>query len=180
LLTFPTTHDTCGTRPTTGDVASGAGLRLEQAEEAVRALAADSQATLQVSQAGDVVYAFAPGFQEAIASKSLLLRLEPAAAGAQQPPGSVAPLGLPSPNLAPFSSSCKQLNCLASFLGLQHALNQPVRLYYMWRRPEGGGRVSGSRRIRHHPPRLHRHRLHRTHRAPARQQRRRGQRPQTQ
>lgn len=40
-----------GRRVTIGDVASTAGLRLEQAEEAVRALAADSQATLQVCSA---------------------------------------------------------------------------------------------------------------------------------
>lgn len=40
-----------GGRVTIGDVASTAGLRLDQAEEAVRALAADSQATLQVRSA---------------------------------------------------------------------------------------------------------------------------------
>lgn len=37
-----------GGRVTVGDVASTAGLRLDEAEGAVRALAADSQATLQV------------------------------------------------------------------------------------------------------------------------------------
>jgi hypothetical protein len=68
----------------------------------VRALAADSQATLQVSQAGDVVYAFAPGFQEAIASKSLLLRLEPAAAGARQQPRAGLHPRLPTPTCPLF------------------------------------------------------------------------------
>ncbi|EFN52698.1 hypothetical protein CHLNCDRAFT_138698 [Chlorella variabilis] len=72
-----------GGRVTIGDVASTAGLQLDQAEAAVKALAADSQATLAVSAQGDIVYAFAPGFEAAIASKSLLLRLEPVAAGFQ-------------------------------------------------------------------------------------------------
>ncbi|KAL4438711.1 hypothetical protein ABPG77_006315 [Micractinium sp. CCAP 211/92] len=68
-----------GGRVTIGDVASTAGLRLNQAEEAVRALAADSQATLQVAEDGEIVWVFARGFQDTIRSKSLLLRLEPAA-----------------------------------------------------------------------------------------------------
>ena len=75
-----------------GDVASTAGLQLDQAEAAVKALAADSQATLAVSAQGDIVYAFAPGFEAAIASKSLLLRLEPVAAGER---ALCVPAGLP-------------------------------------------------------------------------------------
>ncbi|KAI3430860.1 hypothetical protein D9Q98_009269 [Chlorella vulgaris] len=70
-----------GGRVTIGDVASTAGLKLDQAEDAVRALASDSQATLQVSDAGDIVYVFSPGFQETITSKSLLLRVEPVVDG---------------------------------------------------------------------------------------------------
>ncbi|KAL4438713.1 hypothetical protein ABPG77_006317 [Micractinium sp. CCAP 211/92] len=68
-----------GGRVTIGDVASTAGLRLNQAEEAVRALAADSQATLKVTEDGEIVWEFARNFQDTIRSKSLLLRLEPAA-----------------------------------------------------------------------------------------------------
>ncbi|KAL4440143.1 hypothetical protein ABPG75_003144 [Micractinium tetrahymenae] len=68
-----------GGRVTIGDVASTAGLRLDQAEGAVRALAADSQATLQVAEDGEIVWVFPRGFQDTIRSKSLLLRLEPAA-----------------------------------------------------------------------------------------------------
>jgi hypothetical protein len=70
----------------TGDVASTAGLKLDQAEDAVRALASDSQATLQVSDAGDIVYVFSPGFQETITSKSLLLRVEPVVDGEHAEP----------------------------------------------------------------------------------------------
>ncbi len=136
-----------GGRVTIGDVASTAGLRLNQAEEAVRALAADSQATLkvgaaytqgserdvgrtaalppgrllfstllsgsrrweaqrpapapmltscpvrpgnliQVTEDGEIVWEFARDFQDTIRSKSLLLRLEPAAKGALAPGGS--------------------------------------------------------------------------------------------
>lgn len=47
----------------------------------MRALAADSQATLQVAADGEIVWVFPPNFEAAIRSKSLLLRLEPAAKG---------------------------------------------------------------------------------------------------
>lgn len=70
-----------GGRVTIGDVASSAGLGLNQAEEAVRALAADCGATLQVSAEGEIVWVFPSGFQDTIRNKSLLLRLEPTLAG---------------------------------------------------------------------------------------------------
>ncbi|KAI7841022.1 hypothetical protein COHA_005250 [Chlorella ohadii] len=67
-----------GGRVTVGDVASTAGLRLDEAEGALRALAADSQATLQVASDGEIVWVFPSGFEATIASKSWRLRAEPA------------------------------------------------------------------------------------------------------
>eukprot|EP00887_Chlorella_sp_A99_P005806 scaffold1.g5806.t1 len=67
-------------RVTVGDVAAEGGLTLLQAEQALRALAADAQATLQVSERGEILYVFPNDFREKIRSRSLLLRLEPAAA----------------------------------------------------------------------------------------------------
>jgi hypothetical protein len=69
-----------GGRVTVGDVAASAGLTLFQAEEALKALAADSLGALQVSDDGEIVYVFGANFRDVIRNKSLLLRLEPAAA----------------------------------------------------------------------------------------------------
>lgn len=66
-----------GGRVTVGDVASTAGLRLDEAEGALRALAADSAATLQVASDGEIVWVFPPGFEATIAGKSWRLRAEP-------------------------------------------------------------------------------------------------------
>ena len=63
-------------RVTIGDVASRAGLSLFEAENAVKALAADSQATLAVSNQGEILYCFPSNFKDTIRSKSVKLRLE--------------------------------------------------------------------------------------------------------
>jgi hypothetical protein len=73
-----------GGRVTVGDVSTAAGLSLTQSEDALRSLAADSLATLQVSGDGEIVYIFQRGFRDAIRAKSLRLRLEPAAAKAAE------------------------------------------------------------------------------------------------
>lgn len=65
-------------------MASSAGLPLRDAEAALRALAADAAATLQVADDGEIVYVFPRGFEEAIRAKSLLLRAEPALKGERE------------------------------------------------------------------------------------------------
>ncbi|CAD7697678.1 unnamed protein product [Ostreobium quekettii] len=67
-----------GFRVTVGDVAGQAGVTIEEAEEALKALAADSLGTLEVSAGGEVVYVFEKNFQNSIRAKSISLRLEPA------------------------------------------------------------------------------------------------------
>lgn len=64
-------------RVTVGDVAATAGIKTSQAEEALRALAADSLATLSVSRDGEILYNFPSDFRTIVRNKSLLLRLEP-------------------------------------------------------------------------------------------------------
>lgn len=66
-----------GYRVTVGDVAAAAGVRLSEAEEALKALAADTLAHLEVSEQGDVVYAFNQGFEARLLRRSLLLRARP-------------------------------------------------------------------------------------------------------
>lgn len=63
---------------TVGDVAAASGLKLADVEDGLRALAADTQATLQVSNAGDVVYVFPSDPRAALLARSWLLRVEPA------------------------------------------------------------------------------------------------------
>jgi len=63
---------------TVGDVAAASGLKVADVEEGLRALAADTQATLQVSTAGDVVYAFPSDPRALLLARSWLLRVEPA------------------------------------------------------------------------------------------------------
>ncbi|GAB4815091.1 hypothetical protein N2152v2_002137 [Parachlorella kessleri] len=75
---------------TVGDVAAAAGLTLRQAEDALKALAADTLATLQVSSEGEILYAFQPGFQQGLQGRSLLRRIEPAAAAAAKAVGYLA------------------------------------------------------------------------------------------
>jgi uncharacterized membrane protein YgcG len=69
---------------TAGDVAARAGLQLSDASSALNALAADTGATLQVSDAGDLLYVYRPGVRAALASKSWRLRPAPALAQAQR------------------------------------------------------------------------------------------------
>jgi hypothetical protein len=65
-----------GNRVTVGDVASTSGLSIFEAETALKALAADSLATLAVSSQGEILYCFPSGFKTSIASKSFKTRLE--------------------------------------------------------------------------------------------------------
>ncbi len=60
---------------TVGDVAAKAGLAVSQASSALNALAADTGATLRVSDSGDLLYVFQPGVRAALAAKSWRLRL---------------------------------------------------------------------------------------------------------
>lgn len=62
---------------TVGDVAAEAGIPIAQAQQALTALASDSQAVLKVSDQGDIVYEFAKNFRDVVRSKSLRIRLEP-------------------------------------------------------------------------------------------------------
>ncbi|KAL6758321.1 hypothetical protein V8C86DRAFT_2599542 [Haematococcus lacustris] len=73
-----------GFRVTPGDVAARAGVKLAQAEEALKALAYDTAAALEVSSAGDVVYAFPSGFRSTLRSRSLLLSAAPLLAQARK------------------------------------------------------------------------------------------------
>jgi len=69
-----------GFRVTVGDIAGRAGVTLEEAEEALKALASDSLGTLEVSASGEVVYVFSRNFENTIRAKSLWLRCQPALA----------------------------------------------------------------------------------------------------
>ncbi|GIL82862.1 hypothetical protein Vretifemale_11774 [Volvox reticuliferus] len=66
-----------GGRVTVGDVATRAGVNLADADEALKALAYDTQASLKVSAEGDVVYGFAPDFQSRLRSRSLVIAALP-------------------------------------------------------------------------------------------------------
>ncbi|GIL54988.1 hypothetical protein Vafri_10646 [Volvox africanus] len=66
-----------GGRVTVGDVASRAGVNLADADEALKALAYDTQASLKVSAEGDVVYGFGPDFQNRLRNRSLLINVLP-------------------------------------------------------------------------------------------------------
>lgn len=69
--------DKCGRRVTVGDVASKAGLKLNEAQRALQALAADTNGFLEVSDEGDVLYVFPRNYRSNLAGKSLRLKLEP-------------------------------------------------------------------------------------------------------
>eukprot|EP00239_Pterosperma_sp_CCMP1384_P007357 CAMPEP_0197856006 /NCGR_PEP_ID=MMETSP1438-20131217/27703_1 /TAXON_ID=1461541 /ORGANISM="Pterosperma sp., Strain CCMP1384" /LENGTH=490 /DNA_ID=CAMNT_0043471313 /DNA_START=305 /DNA_END=1777 /DNA_ORIENTATION=- len=66
-----------GSRVTVGDVAAKAGLKVETAEEGLRAVAADTQANIQVSEEGDVVYVFPEDPKAVLAAKSFAIRMAP-------------------------------------------------------------------------------------------------------
>ncbi|KAK2982803.1 hypothetical protein RJ640_005127 [Escallonia rubra] len=69
--------DACGGRVTVGDVASKAGLKLDQAQKALQALAADTDGFLEVSDEGDVLYVFPKGYRSKLAAKSFRIKIEP-------------------------------------------------------------------------------------------------------
>ncbi|KAL3532093.1 hypothetical protein ACH5RR_005614 [Cinchona calisaya] len=69
--------DSCGRRVTVGDVASKAGLQLNEAQKALQALAADTDGCLEVSEEGDVLYVFPRDYRSKLASKSFRIKIEP-------------------------------------------------------------------------------------------------------
>ncbi|KAL0374873.1 UNVERIFIED_CONTAM: putative protein, chloroplastic [Sesamum radiatum] len=69
--------DSSGRRVTVGDVASKAGLKLNEAQKALQALAADSSGFLEVSDEGDVLYVFPKDYRSKLAAKSFRMRAEP-------------------------------------------------------------------------------------------------------
>lgn len=69
--------DSCGGRVTIGDVASKAGLKLNEAERALQALAADTGGFLEVSDEGDVLYVFTRDYRPKLAAKSFRMKIEP-------------------------------------------------------------------------------------------------------
>ncbi|KAI8474841.1 MAG: hypothetical protein J3K34DRAFT_517921 [Monoraphidium minutum] len=72
-----------GYRATVGDVAARAGVKLSEADAALKALAYDALGHLEVSSDGEVVYAFDRGFKATLRSRSWLQRLRPLAKKAQ-------------------------------------------------------------------------------------------------
>ena len=66
-----------GFRATVGDAAARAGVKVSEADAALKALAYDAGGHLEVSNDGEVVYAFERGFRAALRSKSWLQRLRP-------------------------------------------------------------------------------------------------------
>lgn len=69
--------DSLGGRVTIGDVAAKAGLKVDQAERALQALAADTGGFLEVSDEGDVLYAFPRDYRSRLAAKSFKMKIEP-------------------------------------------------------------------------------------------------------
>ncbi|KAM5559468.1 uncharacterized protein ABKV19_020898 [Rosa sericea] len=69
--------DACGGRVTIGDVSSRAGLKLNEAQNALQALAADTEGFLEVSDEGDVLYVFPKDYRAKLLAKSFRLRIEP-------------------------------------------------------------------------------------------------------
>lgn len=69
--------DALGGRVTIGDVSSKAGLKLNEAEKALQALAADAGGFLEVSDEGDVLYVFPGDYRAKLVAKSLRMRFEP-------------------------------------------------------------------------------------------------------
>ncbi|KAI3471935.1 hypothetical protein Pfo_028623 [Paulownia fortunei] len=64
-------------RVTIGDVASKAGLKLNEAQKALQALAADTSGFLEVSDEGDVLYVFPKDYRSKLAAKSFGMKIEP-------------------------------------------------------------------------------------------------------
>ncbi|CAI5488197.1 unnamed protein product [Closterium sp. Naga37s-1] len=66
-----------GVRVTVGDVAAASGLKVTEAEKALKAPAADAEGFLEVSNKGDVVYVLPSNLSAAVAQRSLWLKLKP-------------------------------------------------------------------------------------------------------
>jgi hypothetical protein len=64
-------------RVTAGDVASQSGINLFDATQALTALAADTNASLEVTNDGDLFYAFPTGYKQILQAKSFKLKTEP-------------------------------------------------------------------------------------------------------
>ena len=72
-----------GGKCTVGDVASAAGVKLSDAENAMKAIAADTGATLEVSAQGDILYVFDRDFRSLLNAKSTKIKtVEPLVEGA--------------------------------------------------------------------------------------------------
>lgn len=69
--------DSCGRRVTIGDVASKAGLKVNEAQRALQALAADTDGFLEVSDEGDVIYVFPKDYRSKLSAKSFRIKVEP-------------------------------------------------------------------------------------------------------
>ncbi|CAK9179159.1 unnamed protein product [Ilex paraguariensis] len=69
--------DACGGRVTIGDVAGKAGLKLNEAQKALQALAADTNGFLEVSDEGDVLYVFPKNYRSNLTAKSFKIKIEP-------------------------------------------------------------------------------------------------------
>lgn len=69
--------DAAGGRVTIGDVASRAGLKLNEAQKALQALASDTNGFLEVSDEGDVLYVFPRDYRAKLAAKSFRIKVEP-------------------------------------------------------------------------------------------------------
>lgn len=69
--------DSFGGRVTIGDVASKAGIRLNEAQKALQAIAADADGFLEVSDEGDVLYVFPKDYRSKLVGKSLRMKIEP-------------------------------------------------------------------------------------------------------
>lgn len=66
--------DACGLRVTIGDVARTAGLQLDESQKALQALASDTNGFLEVSDEGDVLYAFPKDYRSKLAAKSFRIK----------------------------------------------------------------------------------------------------------
>ncbi len=69
--------DELGLRVTVGDVASKAGVKVAEAEKALKALAADANGFLEVSDEGDVLYCYPSDYRNVLQQKSFKMRAEP-------------------------------------------------------------------------------------------------------
>ncbi|MDB9525130.1 hypothetical protein PN498_03955 [Oscillatoria sp. CS-180] len=68
--------ESLGYRVTVGDVAAQAGLDLNMAQQGLNALAADTQAHLQVSDAGEIAYEFPKSFRAILRNKYWRIRFQ--------------------------------------------------------------------------------------------------------